>query len=72
MTDVLEVVPSDQGDSDVGAVVGQVSSNSNYDDAELQEWKRLLDESFCHIDLLSRKKDLMHQLLCDHHDVFVL
>ena len=36
VTDVLEVVPSDQGDSDVGAVVGQVSSDSNYDDAELQ------------------------------------
>ena len=60
VTDVLEVVPSDQGDSDIGAVVGQVSSDSNYDDAELQERKRLLDESFGHIDLPSRQKDLMH------------
>ena len=69
VTDVLEVAPSDHGDSDVGAVVGQVSSDSNYDDTELQERKRQLDESFGHIDLPSR---LMHQLLCDHHDVFVL
>ena len=72
VTHVLEVVPSDQSDSDVGAVVGQVSSDSNYDDAELQEQKRLLDESFGHIDLPSRQKDLMNHLLCDHHDVFVL
>ena len=44
VTDVLQVVPSDpdQGDSDVGAVVGQVSSDSNYNDTELQEWKRLI------------------------------
>ena len=54
VTDVLEVVPSDQGDSDVGAVVGQVSCDSNYDDTELQERKRLLAEKFGHIDLPSR------------------
>jgi len=71
MTDALEVVPSIQSDSDVGAVVGQVRSDTNYDDTELLERKRLLAESFSHIDS-SRQKDLMHQLLCDHHDVFVL
>jgi len=63
VTDVLEVVPSIQSDSDV---------DNNYDDTELLGRKRLLAESFSHIDLPSRQKDLMHQLLCDHHDVFVL
>jgi len=38
VTDVLEVV------SDVGSVVGQVRSDNNYDDTELQELKRLLGE----------------------------
>ena len=68
---MFEVVPSFQSDSDVGAVVGQVRSDNNYDDTELQERRRLLAESFG-IDLPSRQKDLMHRFLCDHHDVIVL
>ena len=72
VTDVLEVAPSYQSDSDVGAVVGQVSSKSNYDDTDFQERKRPLIESFSCIDLPSGQKDLMHQPLFDHHDVFVL
>ena len=72
VTDVLEVAPSYQSDSDVGAVVGQVSSENIFDDTDLQEWKRLLTESFSHIDLPSRQKDLIDQPLCDYHDVFVL
>ena len=47
---------SDQGDPDVGTLVGQVSSDSNYDDTELQEWKRLLAKYFSHIDLLSGQR----------------
>jgi len=72
MTDVLEVVPSIQSDSDVGAVARQVRSDTNYDNTKLLEQKRLLAESFSLIDLPSRQKDLMYQLLCNHHDVFVL
>jgi len=37
LTNVLEVVPSDP---DVGAIVGQISSDSN-DETELPEWKRM-------------------------------
>jgi len=37
VTDVLEVAPSYQSDSDVGAVVGQVSSENIFDDTDLQE-----------------------------------
>ena len=33
---VLEVVPSVQSDSGVGAVVGQVRSGNNHEDTELQ------------------------------------
>ena len=50
MIDVLELVPSDQGDPDVGALVGQVSSDSNYDDTGME---RLLAEYLGHIDLPS-------------------
>ena len=32
----------------------------------------MVAETFSHIDLLSEQKDLMHQLLGDYHDVFVL
>jgi len=61
--DVLELVPSDQGDTGVGVVVGQVSvDDSYYDNSELQEQKKLLAESFGHINVPSRQKDLMHQL----------
>ena len=68
VTDVLEVVPSDP---DVGAVVGQISSDSN-DETELPERKRMIAETFSHIDLPSEQKDLMHQLLSNYHDVFIL
>lgn len=72
VTDVLEVVLSEQGDADVGAQVGQVSCDGDYDDTELQERKRLLAESFGHIDLPLEQKGLIHHILGDHHDVFAL
>jgi len=46
-------------------IVRQFSSDGKYG-SELQEWKMLLAESFGNTDLLLGKKDLMHQLLCDH------